>query len=130
MTIGRLVHINIGHLVHTRQDNQTLLETHLVQDNRSLIRQDNLTHITIGHLVHTTQDNLTLLETHLVQEILSLIMLDNLTLLETHLVQDNRLLINIERLRLQTVGLLQLIHSEIRLVLVVAEAELASLQVQ
>ena len=74
MTIGRLVHINIGHLVHTRQDNQTLLETHLVQ--------------------------------------------------------DNRLLINIERLRLQTVGLLQLIHSEIRLVLVVAEAELASLQVQ
>jgi len=66
-----------------------------VQDNRSLIRQDNQT----------------LLETHLVEEILSLI--------------------NIERLRLQTIGLLQLIHSEIRLPLVVEEeAEVASLQVQ
>jgi|TARA_B100001094_G_scaffold314159_1_gene352738 hypothetical protein len=66
-----------------------------VQDNRSLIRQDNQT----------------LLETHLVEEILSLI--------------------NIERLRLQTISLLHLMDTEIRLPLVVEEeAEVASLQVQ
>jgi hypothetical protein len=63
-----------------------------------------------NHL-HTTIDNQTLLETHLVEEILSLI--------------------NIERLRLQTISLLHLMDTEIRLPLVVEEeAEVASLQVQ